>query len=256
MEQVRRFHNHIKQWIIETWLTRKRIIDLGFGYGGDIHKYTKLEVECVFAIEPDLQHIAEAEKRIQVKAATNQNMKHIQIVPCGAEHTNRIMHAFGERKECKLDAAVAFFSLTFAFQSEDKLNRWIETIEKSVRSHGGLFIGTCMDGAATFEFLRDLPCNETFSEGTYYSIKKLYKVDIAEDLFGTAIEIHSEGTIVNHQLEYLVWFDHLIKKLKDIGFQLEITRMFDPPDNTMPPELQRFSRLFRYFVFRRCLRDQ
>jgi hypothetical protein len=281
MNEIIHFHRNTKRWLIETFLKDTRIIDLGFGCGGDLHKYCDNGIQRIFAVEPSETNRKEAEKRIGSKALMEKGRfatwtKLITIIPCGAENTKAIMNVFAEKKESKMDAAVAFFSLTFAFQNEASLDQWIDTINRTVHSRG-IFVGTVMDGARTYELLKPFLFNECFmlpsnakeekdgdklsqqvtSDNTSHNncfMVKRFKTDPGT-CFGNELEIHLQNTIVENQTEYLMWFEILQKKLEKVGFELEVSQFFEPPEN-WPLEWKTFSGLNRFFVFRRIPQKQ
>jgi hypothetical protein len=241
---MRDYHKQIKNTLIQTYLPRLTILDIGFGYGGPIHQFEKANVKFVLGIEPDPEHIAVAEKRLSGKSVEFQ--RKVFIVHAGAQDTKTIMKTFQQLQLAKLDAAVSFVSLTFFYESKAVFEGLMNTIKKSI--HGqGLFIGTCMDGAATHEYLKELKLGERIEKKNEFYIAKEYdSKEQQEDVFGKKILIHMDQTIVEAQVEYLVDFEYLCKQLHTMNYELLDSKMFNPPSQACI-----LSKLFRYFVFRK-----
>jgi len=243
MQQLRKFHNQVKGTLIETYVGEEdRVLDLGVGNAGDMHKYEKAGVARLLGVDPSTANLTEASKRIKTKSQHFQSL--ITLIHATGQDTKQIMKYFAATKEPKVDVVASFFSLTFLFESEIILDAFIYTIKLSLR-RGGVLIGTCMDGGQTVKFLGDLSYGKTLELPNVYNITKLYSDD-GTNGYGQQLQIHIDNTIVTNQTEYLVWFDVWKSKLEQNGFKLVSTELFQPPSEL---ELAHFSQLFRSFVF-------
>jgi hypothetical protein len=258
MEQVRKFHNQIKDDLIQRYLSEKRVGDFGFGFGGDIHKYDKANVSRVLAVEPSAVNLAEARKRLLTKSRAFQSK--VTLIQATAQDTKAVMKGFAQTREAKVDAGASFFSLTFLFESEAIMDAFITTLKMAVRT-GGHVVGTCMDASRTTAFLRQTPTGQSLSLPGVYTFTKEYTdnasdasgeedasaaVDTPRHTFGQVVKVHLDNTIVSEQVEYLAWFDLWQSKMEANGFRLIESNYFAPPESW---PLAHFSRLFRTFVF-------
>ena len=243
LQEMRRYHNQVKKELILNYTQNKNILDLGFGRAGDIHKYEEANVKFIWAVEPNKDNINEALRRIEEKP----NMKKkIKIINLPAQNSGEILDAMNDKKA---DVVSSFFSLTFFFETENDLDRLINTVAQTLKL-GGVFIGTTMDGQKTFEYMKGIEKKE---EKSCYTIQKFYSdADVGGGLnkFGNKILINLQDTIVSEQYEWLAFFDIFIEKLKKRGLYLVDTKFFSPPQ-TVDTRIRDISSLFRTFVFER-----
>lgn len=259
MEQVRKFHNQIKDDLIQRYLSDKRIGDFGFGFGGDIHKYANANVTRILAVEPSAVNLVEARKRLLTKSKAFQSK--VTLIQATGQDTKAVMKGFARTHEPKVDVAVSFFSLTFLFESETIMDAFITTLKMAVRT-GGHVLGTFMDAARTTAFLHQTPTGQSLTLPGVYTFTKEYTDSVGGDAqeiydggsdgldtpheFGQVLKVHLDNTIVSEQVEYLAWFDLWQSKMEAQGFRLIESNYFGPPSSW---PLARFSRLFRTFVF-------
>lgn len=243
LDKMRKYHNLQKHKLISKYVHSKTVLDIGFGKGGDIHKYYESNVNFVWGIEPESENYTEAIKRIKTKSNTLKKSgitdfhKKIKIIPTKAQNTNELKSYIRN----KVDVVVSFFSLTFFFEKEEEIENLVNTVSSFLKS-GGYFIGTTMDGDRTYTFLEKTLTYQ--SDGI--SIDKLYD-DSAKDELGMKIKIDIKNSIVKEQYEYLVFFDILVEKLNKKGIKLVETNFFDQDIDYK--EYNIISKLFRTFVF-------
>ena len=160
LKLMRIFHNRFKASLISREFTSgQTVLDLGFGRGGDFAKYEAAGVSKIWAVEPNASNLEEAKRRIkernaevEVWNARNKSRKPITLprvtfirdegVLVGAENTDVIMEQIGEKS---VDGAVAMFSLTFLYENEEKIDGFVETVDRAI-PRGGKFVGMVMDG--------------------------------------------------------------------------------------------------------------
>lgn len=175
------------------------------------------------------------------------------------------------------DVAACMFALHYFFQNKDTLDGFLRNLSDIVKI-GGYFIGCCFDGNKIFQLLRHLQRGESKTgevEGVpLWSITKDYDADefVPDDSsLGLGIDVQFIS-IGSGQMEYLVSFEYLIQRMKDIGFsllepselkELELsasTNIFDVSYNmaernkqryNMLPSVKEFSFLNRWFIFKR-----
>jgi SAM-dependent methyltransferase len=239
--QMRKFHNKKKEQIIKEFVgVGNDVLDLGFGRGGDLLKYSNVGVNKIFGVDPNKDNLDEAMRRYADKK-NNYNVD-VEFINCRAQDTSFINEKMDYKK---VDVVASFFSLTFFFENEEELNSLINTIAGNTKI-GGYFIGTTMSGDKAYEEFRGL---STIEYKNCYKIDKLYEDD-DKVTFGKKVVIHLEDTIVNRQEEYLVFFDLFVQKMAKRGFSLVQKESFVPLDN-LDPRTARLSRLNISFAFKR-----
>jgi hypothetical protein len=238
LDGMRKYHNVEKNILVQKYTKNKKVLDLGFGRGGDIHKYKKAGTKYIWGVEPNRENYTEAISRLSREPDVE---KIVKIIPTRAQETDKIIN---EMKE-KADVVASFFSLTFFFENDTELNSLVDTISSGVRDDG-YFIGTTMDGDATMNLLRG---RDELKVAGCYNINKNYKDDKSVEL-SKSLQINLEDTIVKDQDEYLAFFSILKDKLYKKGFTLIETNMFSPPD-TVDTRVKPLSSCFRSFVFKK-----
>ena len=242
MQSIRKFNNRVKDDLIQRYCWSESVLDLGFGAGGDNHKYQRAKVRRLLAVEPSDVNLAEAVKRLRCTPTEYQSR--VTLIHAAGQDTDAVLDAFGVRRDPKVGVVAAFFSLTFLFESESIMDAFVATIVAALR-RGGHLIGTFMDAGETTKYLGGVPTGRSREHPGVFEMTKRYN-DADGPAFGQRLDIHINGTIVSHQVEYLAWFDLFRSKLEANGFRLVESKMFDPPQGL---DLAYFSRLFRTFAF-------
>jgi len=237
---MRKFNNTKKNELISKYAKDAVVLDLGFGRGGDLLKYSNAKTKFVFGVEPNDDNLDEAKNRYSDKK-NNYKVK-VKFIQCKAQDTSVINEAMDYKK---VDIVASFFSLTFFFEREAELAALINTIAGNTKI-GGYFIGTTMSGDETYTALKG---KTKIDYPGCYKIDKLYEDDDKKEL-GKQIIIHLEETIVTEQVEYLVFFDIFKKRMESRGFILVETEFFDPP-KTLNKETYELCKLNMKFVFQR-----
>jgi len=123
------------------------------------------------------------------------------------------------------DVAVCMFALHYFFASKDVLDGFLANVRDCV-AVGGYFMGCCFDGDAVFRMLKGIETghSKVGRDGSteVWSIRKSYDVDefVADDTsIGLPIDVKFV-TIGEEYREYLVNFEYLVKRLKEIGLDL------------------------------------
>jgi mRNA (guanine-N7-)-methyltransferase len=250
LTEMRAYHNKEKRRLIDKYYQRKNGLSIGFGRGGDIFKYNDAKAQVVFGIEPNIDNLNEAKKRID---ESTQRMKtfttQFDLLQEPAQNSLVISERIQEKIHQKVDVVDSFFSLTFFFESEAELDKLCNTIAGNL-SQNGYFIGTTMDGQRTFDYLHG---KDKVIVPNCFSMEKQYQEGVTPDggnKFGRKILIDLHETIVQKQWEYLVDFDTLKQKLQKWGLVLVETGFFSPPSE-VDSRVRPFSSLNRWFVFQR-----
>jgi hypothetical protein len=227
------FNNKIKRMLIESVIseTNKKlvdVIDIGGGKLGDIDKYWKInKINRLYIIEPNKEFLEEGKRRIEQLIADPR----IKLNPQAKTNTiliNQSLQKFAtsEKDKSQIPNKVlfisTFFSLTFLFGSEQDVDLLVNFIS-SMLLPGGYFFGTVVDGDYLRKTLDEEKGKIIVKSGG--SITRLYNPDKLKD-YGDKIEIELDTATVSKQIEYLVYFDMLIEKLKNVNVDLIQTKMF------------------------------
>ncbi len=144
LEDMRRYNNLEKFRLLNTYINKyttsddnkdshPTVLDIGFGRGGDIHKYEKFNIAHIWGVEPNSSNIKEAEKRLAEKPENFRNR--VEIIETPAQNTVQVLNAMDHKYA---DITVSFFSLTFFFQSEEDLDKLVNTVSRAT-TIGGFF---------------------------------------------------------------------------------------------------------------------
>lgn len=238
---MRKFHNIKKDQLIEEYVNEDDdVLDLGFGRGGDLLKYSKVKANRIYGVEPNTDNLDEAKRRYADKK--NNYTVDVKFINCKAQDTSIINEAMDYKK---VDIVASFFSLTFFFEREQELSALINTVAGNTKI-GGYFIGTTMSGDEAYKAFKG---KSKIEYPGCYKIDKLYEDDGKEE-FGKKIVIHLEETIVTEQEEYLVFFDIFKNRMEKRGFELVKLEFFDPP-KSLNSQTYDLSKLNMSFAFKR-----
>jgi hypothetical protein len=240
LDEMRKYNNLVKKNLINKFSKNANVLDLGFGRGGDIWKYSQNKTKLVIGVEPNKENRDESKQRIKQVIATDDNITKFVVLPFKAQE-NLLISEKLERKN--VDVVSSFFSLTFFFENEDELDKLCNTVSQNLRI-GGKFIGTFMDGNETFKLLQ----GKEKIENECFKIEKKY-VDSDKTNFGMKINIHLKDTIVNEQEEYLSFFDILKNKLEKWGLKFISSEMFS--FKSQNKTINQLTNLYRWFIFER-----
>lgn len=189
-----------------------------------------------------------------------------------------ILHHMANKFSRGADVAACMFALHYFFANKDMLDGFLYNLKTTVKV-GGLFIGCCFDGKKIFDLLSSLSKGQrrvgVEEEVPVWSITKDYQDDVLElddSSIGMGIDVEFISIGSSHK-EYLVPFELLESKMKDIGFRLlnkrelgqmklqNSTELFEETYNQMLPNtrkkypmgdsVKQFSFLNRWFIFKR-----
>jgi SAM-dependent methyltransferase len=149
---MRKFHNKMKGTLLSKYLKPGDVIvDIGSGQGGDLNKWVKLGLEKVYAIEPSEDQRKEFISRLtKLQLEFGDDVPNISLLDYGAENTGKIVDELNGEK---INAIVAFFSMTFFAQNEEIYKKFLDTA--NLVPKGGYFIGAVMDGEKVLNLLEN-----------------------------------------------------------------------------------------------------
>lgn len=233
--EYRKSHNIIKRNLIEEYCQDKIVLDLGAGRGGDLGKYEDNHVKYLIAIEPNTDNLKELLNRLDTSFTSM--ISKIRIGQAEAQNTKYIKEILKNSFQDEVDVIASFFSLSFFFFNEKDLDDLVNTIDKCLKN-GGVFIGTTIDGIKTLELLEKNNGKFQFEGGMY------------ELLSNGVVKLTQKETIVGEQLESLVDFTLLQRKLELKDIYLEDSKFFQKNQNLSDTENQ-VSTMYRTFVFKK-----
>lgn len=249
---MRLYHNVVKKEMIDQYTdNNSTLVDIGGGRGGDISKWRTHDLK-VLVVEPSIEHLTVLHNRListgYTKHADNTytlNNSFIYPINHYGQDTSKIVMEYVQMFKQDTTRAIEMFNvLTFFFESEEILDSLINTID-ILLGDDGYFFGLVMDGGATKKLLGKKDRVEEYG----WSIEKLYS-DKSDSTYGSKIRINlGSDTIVSEQLEYLVDFDALCKKLKAVDIKLVATDFL--VNTNLSPSQATLSGLYRKFVFKR-----
>ena len=236
--EYRKWHNKIKGGLISEYCSGKKILDLGSGNGGDLGKYDRAGIKFLWAVEPDPINYTEFKKRL-TESFSHMKNKIMLLEGYKAQDTEKVLKIMDKEKA---DVVCSFFSLSFFFfQKPNGIYQDLDSLVNTVRStlnDDGRFIGTTIDGERTKKLLSEHDGKFEFEGGSY---------TLLDD---GSIELSQEGTIVRTQIESLVDFPLLVKKLKKFGIVLEHSEFFQPSQDLSKTE-NMVNSLYRTFSFKK-----
>jgi SAM-dependent methyltransferase len=129
MEDMRRVHNAAKMEFLRRFVAKgSKVLDVGCGRGGDIHKWSKLQC-TVTAIDPDSDSINECISRIEKS---------------GYKNINAYNWSIDDIIDNDYDVVCYNFSLQYIFISEEVFKKTLKKIESCLK-YGGILIGVVPD---------------------------------------------------------------------------------------------------------------
>jgi hypothetical protein len=255
IKEMRKYHNKEKKSIIQKYARKKRVLDLGIGFGGDLQKYQESEITRLIGVEPSETNLVECQHRLDTTYLTLK--PNTLIVQAKGEEWDKIRPFVSPER---MQIVSSFFSLTFLFESREKLGSFLHTVNESLEE-GGYFIGTMMSGEKTYQLLKDTKKGNILSKPFNDLIQLDKQYDNSETATGELIpsfgmKVHitmPEDTIVKSQDEYLAFFSLLRQECEMMGLQLVHMYHFMPPAMLQAHEIA-FSSLNIGFVFQKLPR--
>ena len=255
---MKEFHN---KWVKDKSLIglfknnkHESLIDFACGQGGDLNKWVSAEFQIVLGIDISESNVNNAFSRLlnlrinknkylytflpmdsskkldsQIDTISSIENKRLARLVWGKnqiDKSNRVynMSRLNNLAAKKFDVGSCQFSLHYFFENETCLEGFLSNLELYIKDKG-YFIGTCFDGNAINDLLKDKSMNErvygTKNDSKIWFIEKNYEGDYNSD-FGKKISMYIDdlNNEDNKYDEYLVSFELLVKKIKKHKFRL------------------------------------
>eukprot|EP01026_Neomeris_dumetosa_P078147 TRINITY_DN84410_c0_g1_i1.p1 TRINITY_DN84410_c0_g1~~TRINITY_DN84410_c0_g1_i1.p1 ORF type:complete len:535 (-),score=75.56 TRINITY_DN84410_c0_g1_i1:227-1831(-) len=150
---LKRYHNQVKRALIRRFAWQAdRLLDLGCGRGGDLHKWIAANVNYVKGVDISSHEIEEAKRRYQEQK--NRDGEKLSLI-ADFEVTEQLglsdYDARGQDMK-EYDVVTIMFALHYFFVTESSIKRFLENVVLNLKE-GGYFIGTVPDGRRVLEKL-------------------------------------------------------------------------------------------------------
>jgi len=204
---MRFLHNRIKENLIYRVSRNigkdKQLLDISVGNGGDIIKWDKADINTVYGIDPNSIRVDEANKRFI-------DLKEKKVINKGRNYTFEVLGIVDNEIRPGFDIVSCQFTMHYFFENDDKLERMVEHVSKSLKI-GGYFIGTTLIGDRI----------KKFDSKKYSKYINLIRNDISYTMKFLGETMYNEEL-----LEYYVDFNKLIKICKKYNLELEEIKEF------------------------------
>ena len=238
LKAMRKIHNNVKRDLLST--TGPRLLDIGSGKGGDIGKWIDTKKTDVLAIEPNNDNITELYSRLISRGFVKKDdvylfsdKLNVKVLNVGGEDTETIVKSL----EKKVDCLSILNALTFFFESEEYLNKLLNTVSKTLKI-GGDLIGIVMDSDQVLklfnyyknlgERLNTLLLNELWNIDTNSVVEKAKKDEIVKNKMVSLSSrfldtvIQNLESIKNNYISYSGWSIKLISSSSEFGNKIII----------------------------------
>ncbi|KPV75839.1 uncharacterized protein RHOBADRAFT_52859 [Rhodotorula graminis WP1] len=157
---LKNFNNWIKSVLIAKFGRREgdttpriRVLDLGCGKGGDLHKWTRAGTEEYVGIDIAAVSIAQAQQRYDTMRGQRFPARFFTL-DCFENPIEEVLppHAVAR----PFDVVSMQFCMHYAFETEAKVRMMLANVARYLKP-GGVFVGTIPDSKNLFEHLSDPP---------------------------------------------------------------------------------------------------
>lgn len=238
---MRKFHNNIKRELLKKYAYNvNNLLDLACGKGGDLKKWYDYKIKNVSGYDINNYSIDELNRRLNNMKNKISNFN-LNVKVFKKDLCNSILSGNNE-----FDVVTCMFGFHYFFKNKNTFETIIKTIKNNLKKNG-IFIGVIFDG----ESVRNL-LNTKKNWNENFIIKE---INIKNGLlFGNEISVSLKNTVLNEATnEFIIDFDLLKMEMKQRGFELVETRMFNSYKNLNKNNLndteKECSFLNRSFVF-------
>lgn len=230
---MREYHNKVvKSRLLSLVDPGSLLGDVGSGRGGDTKKWKEYGLYPI-CIEPNRDNIKELQTRMRNVGVSG------EIVPCGGENVDEILKALGGRQ---LDAIAMMTSLSFFFESSDKLWDLVRLFHCTLRQGGKVVIHT-VDGNWVQERVRLERKKGTDPTGLVRVEKPAYTLEVQ----GREVFIDIKDSIVKNQREWLVDLPEFKRRMRKIGIEFSPAVRTDE-EKFMSADERELSAMYSYMV--------
>lgn len=200
---IRPFHNEIKRTLIKKYTRGARVLDIGFGAGGDINKYVQAGTRRVVGIDI-----------VDNKYPLPSNMDFVKVT--GDMYD--VKEILSKNKlSTSFDVVNVQFAAHYFFRNRDVLNNFIRNV-KNVLEKNGTMILTMLDGNRVNALMKK--AKKKIGKCGRQQIYELKKTDTGKKNIGQQLQVKLWGTAYFEEPsnEYLVDVDGFLTMMKQNGF--------------------------------------
>lgn len=241
--ELRRFHNSIKRQLYDTYTKNiDNLLEIAAGKGGDLNKWSSNKIKNVVGYDIDNASIEEGIRRVK------SNKGYTPKVELNVLDLSRNVI----KPSVPFDVVSAMFCFHYFFESKETFNTILSSIKSNLKS-GGIFMGTMFDGESLLGLLGDESVFELSDQGEVRFRLEFFNRN--KSAFGNKVAVFMKDTVLDSPMnEYIVNFDSFVELMKENGFELIETKMFNE-FNSNTYKLNNVSKkvsfLNRTFVFRK-----
>ena len=276
LKDVYSFHNRVKEQLYQGCIKPgDTLLELAVGRAGDMLKWKRSKPKLVVGFdisEPNLtssrqggyvRYLKDAEKPScdklppmllvvgdMTKPLYESDDRYVRILNGSDPAPTTYLQQFKGVKE--FDDISCQFAIHYACVSEEAFRAFTENLKVHGKKR---FFGTCMDGAAVYALLLGKKNHIFRADGQVFGefTKEYPDGDAWRPEFGQTLRVYLESFEKPVQ-EALVPFERVVELLKESGYELETTQLFQEYYSqqtaiTLTQEQQAFSFLHRSFVF-------
>lgn len=186
------------------------IIDIGSGQGGAIPAWNEYNFN-VIGIEPNAKNYQEFLKR-----SKNYNIIPIELGIYTKKDIDTMKEFMGN---IKASVITSLNSITFFYESEDKIELFLDFVDTFIYKNGGFFVCIAVDGDKITEFINS---NEFGTTKNFI----LYPTGKKNEIY-VKIKKPGKNEYLVDQIEYLVNFPDLIRRLENRNYQIILDEFQD-----------------------------
>lgn len=238
---MRKYHNHIKRQLYNKYTkSGDSLLELAVGKAGDLNKWVSNNVKDIVGYDIDETSINEGIRRSTiVKSDTN--------IKLYVKDLSREIITGNNQK----DVIVSMFAFHYFFESEQTFNTIMKSITNNIKDDG-IFMGTMFDGKLVNNILKNGKFELNDDKITRFKIEQVNKTGTE---FGNKMSVFIKDTVLDKPMnEYIVNFDAFVVRMKDYGFDLIESKMFEDlyDENFKLNRIEKgISFLNRTFVFKK-----
>ncbi|BGP37917.1 mRNA cap guanine-N7 methyltransferase [Rhodotorula kratochvilovae] len=215
---LKNFNNWIKSVLIAKFGRREgdekpkiRVLDLGCGKGGDLHKWTRAGTEEYVGVDIAAVSIAQAQQRYDTMRGQRFPARFFTL-DCFESSIEEILPP--ETASRPFDVVSMQFCMHYAFETEAKVRMMLENVTRFLKP-GGVFLGTIPDAKNLFEHLENTdPAAPLVFGNAVYSVK----FDTREwpSQYGHRYTFFLQDA-VEEVPEYVVYWDNFVAVAAEYG---------------------------------------
>ena len=240
MAEIRKFHNHIKLCLLRAAFARTggdRLLDLGSGRGGDVHKWEAVGAAHVTAVDVDAAGLRELEKRASGKRFTLRCIQQTLWDPAPRP---------------PYDVVAAMFSLHFAAGALDSL---ATNLALAMHDHSVLIV-TCVNGEVLAQRLTAGSLSLRDGSGEFCNYESRPGSRVAVRLSSISRDVHVEPLLAPGALVAACARHGLLlmqrSEAQGLGLPAPTGSFAMFGGDRLGEDQKTFSHLNQFFVFVRC----